>query len=197
MKATRPYEMRARAEAKAQTRLRILEAVRELAEQTLNLEPTLDAVAARADVSVQTVLRHFGTRDGLLDAALASAQADVADERATAPGDVAAAVDTICAHYERRGDFVMRMLGREHDDARIAAIVQEGRELHRQWVGGVFAPLLTVDGASRDACIDLLVVATDVFTWKLLRRDRKLEAEATANRMRQLVDAVLAAQEAR
>ncbi len=194
MKATRPYEMRARADAKAQTRHRILLAVRELAEETLNLEPTLDAVAGRAAVSVQTVLRHFGSRDGLLDAALELAQTDVVEERTTPPGDVSAALRTICDHYERRGDFVLRMLAREHDDARIASIVDRGRGVHRDWVDEVFAPLLPGEDPARGACLDLLIVATDVFTWKLLRRDRQLDRATTEHRLRQLVDAVLGAQ---
>jgi hypothetical protein len=44
----------------------------------------------------------------------------------------------------------------------------------------------------RDEAIDLLVVATDVYTWKLLRHDRGLSRSATQERMRALVDAVLA-----
>jgi hypothetical protein len=36
-----------------------------------------------------------------------------------------------------------------------------------------------------------LVVATDVYTWKLLRRDRRLGRQRTEERIRRLVDAVL------
>ena len=39
---------------------------------------------------------------------------------------------------------------------------------------------------------DLLVVATDVYTWKLLRRDRGLGRDRTERRMRLLVDRLLA-----
>ena len=41
--------------------------------------------------------------------------------------------------------------------------------------------------------VDLLVVATDVYTWKLLRRDRRLSVARTRERMEALVRAVLAA----
>jgi hypothetical protein len=51
----------------------------------------------------------------------------------------------------------------------------------------VFAPL--VDGDERS--IDLLVVATDVYTWKLLRHDRGLTRSQTQERMTALVGAVL------
>lgn len=194
MKSTRPYEMRARADAKAQTRTRILQAVRQLAEETLNLEPTLDAVAAAAGVSVQTVLRHFGSRDGLFDAALAAGSAEMVDERAAPVGDIAGAVRAIVEHYELRGDFVLGLLARETQDARIARVVGQGRTVHRTWVSDVFAPLLPQSGGGgdRDSTVDLLVVATDVFTWKLLRRDRGLNRGAVEARMERLVRAVLA-----
>jgi hypothetical protein len=38
---------------------------------------------------------------------------------------------------------------------------------------------------------DLLVVATDVYTWALLRRDRGLSRDHTEARMLRLVEAVL------
>ncbi len=191
MKSTRPYEMRARADAKAQTRARILLAVRELAEETLNLDPTLDAVAARAGVSVQTVLRHFGTRDGLFDAALEAATESMVDERAVPVGDVPGAVQAIVDHYELRGDFVIRLLAREEDDPRMAQVTARGRVTHREWVDTVFAPKLPPASTERDALVDLLVVATDVYTWKLLRRDRGLSRADAEGRMQRLIGAIL------
>lgn len=190
MKSRRLYQMGARAEAMAGTRRRILRAVRDLASETLNLTPTLEMVAARAGVSVQTVLRHFGDRDSLLDAALDAAIAETVVEREAPAGDVAAAVRIIVDHYELQGDFVVQLLGHEQDDSRYSRVTEPGRALHRKWVTDVFAPQL----AGRDdaeALTDLLVVATDVFTWKLLRRDRGLSRPETESRIRRLVDAVL------
>ena len=182
--------MGARAEAMAATRRRILRAARDLATETLNLDPTLETVAARAGVSVQTVLRHFGDRDSLFDAALDAAIAETVAEREAPAGDVAAAVRIIVDHYELQGDFVVHLLGHEQDNQRYTQITEPGRALHRKWVADVFAPQL----AGRDdaeALTDLLVVATDVFTWKLLRRDRGLSRRETESRIRRLVEAVL------
>jgi AcrR family transcriptional regulator len=190
MKSRRSYQMSVRAEAMAGTRRRILRAVRDLASETLNIAPTLEMVAARAGVSVQTVLRHFGDRDSLLDAALDAATEETVAEREAPAGDVAAAVRIIVDHYELQGDFVVHLLGHERDDSRYTRITEPGRALHRNWVTDVFAPQL----AGRDdaeALTDLLVVATDVFTWKLLRRDRGLSRPETESRIRRLVDAVL------
>ncbi len=59
--------------------------------------------------------------------------------------------------------------------------------MHRAWVEEVFAPYLDV-ADDREELTDLLVVATDVYTWKLLRRDRRLGRDRTERRMRRLVD---------
>lgn len=63
VKAARGYTMRARAESTARTRARILDAVIALSEERLALEIVLADVAERAGVSVQTVLRHFGSKE--------------------------------------------------------------------------------------------------------------------------------------
>jgi predicted acylesterase/phospholipase RssA len=57
--------------------------------------------------------------------------------------------------------------------------------MHRAWVHDAFEP-------HDESTLDLLVVATDVYTWKLLRLDRGHSRAVTERRMRALVDAVLA-----
>ncbi|WP_187270659.1 TetR/AcrR family transcriptional regulator [Lacisediminihabitans profunda] len=190
MKSTRPYEMRARADAAAQTRERIMAAAIELANEKPINALVLPDVATRAEVSVQTVLRLFGSRDGLLDAATESALESVRAERDVAPGDVAAAVGTLFDHYEVRGDGVLLLLGQERWEPRAAEITSAGRLLHREWVEGVFAPFLARDG-ERDATVDLLVAASDVYTWKLWRRDRCLSRPDAEARMLRLIGNIL------
>ncbi len=187
---SRPYTMRARADAVAGTRARIVAAALALAEETRSVDLTLDAVAGRAGVGVRTVLRHFGSRDGLLDAAFAAGRAEVEAERLAPEGDVDEALTVLLAHYERRGDFVVHLLGQEGAEPRIDALLAGGRAQHRRWVTGVFGPWLLEPGA--ESLVDLLVVATDVYAWKLLRRDRGLSAADTTARLRRLVDALLA-----
>ncbi len=111
MKETRTYHQSKRAEAAAATRRRILDATVALAERKATLEIVLADVAERAGVSVQTVLRHFGARDALLEAALVHGAEQVAEERETPVGDVDAAVRIIFDHYDRRGDAVIGFLG--------------------------------------------------------------------------------------
>jgi AcrR family transcriptional regulator len=193
---SRPYTMTARATTAQQTHQRILQAGAALFWEQLSLEITLDDVAARAGVSVQTVLRHFGTRDGLFDALEAFAQQEIIAERQAPAGDIPAAVAILFDHYEARGDAVLRLLGQEFWDERIRAITEHGRHTHRAWVELVFAPRLAArPPAAREALIDLLVVATDIYTWKLLRRDRALERSLAEERVRQLIGVIMESNE--
>jgi AcrR family transcriptional regulator len=192
MKTTRPYSMTTRARAVEATRDRIVDACVTLHGERPVTEIGLDDIAARAEVSVQTVLRHFGSRAGLEEASLARAQQDVTDERRTPVGDVPAAIRVIVDHYERRGDEALLMLAQESHQPLMRRITDTGKALHRAWVEEVFAPYLA-EADDAEALTDLLVVATDVYTWKLLRRDRRLGRGRTERRMRHLVDALLAA----
>lgn len=194
MTSTRGYRMSARATSAAQTRARILRAVIDAAQEKLTLEIRLDDVARRAETTVQTVLRHFGSREKLLDAAIVAGAADIAAERAVDSGDVDSGFRRLLDHYETRGDFVTRMVAQEDTDARIRTITEQGRHQHRDWVAGLFAAELAKrPEPARTALHDLLVVTTDLATWRLLRRDRGLDRDTTEARMRALTAAVLAA----
>ncbi|ACZ31265.1 regulatory protein TetR [Xylanimonas cellulosilytica DSM 15894] len=182
--------MRARADAAAASRLRVVHAVIDLAAERLVAEITLDDVAERAGVSVRTVLRHYGDRDGLLDAAIETATAEVMAEREV-HGGRDEAVRVVMAHYEKHGALSLRLLAQE-DDARMAPVVADAKRVHREWVEASFAADLPADPAAREEVVDLLVVATDVYCWKLLRRDRGQAAPVVEQRMRRLVDLILA-----
>jgi AcrR family transcriptional regulator len=190
MKTTRPYTMTARSRAAEQTRVRILDATAELAGERLVADISLERVAQRAGVSVQTVLRRFGSRAGLFDEAQRYAEGRIVEERRAPVGDVDAAVEALVDHYEKRGDAVLLMLAQEGTDALTASVTARGKQVHREWVETTFAPFLA--GADDPGELtDLLVVAMDVFTWKLLRHDRGLDRATTEARIRRLVTALL------
>ncbi|HEY5320014.1 MAG TPA: TetR/AcrR family transcriptional regulator [Galbitalea sp.] len=179
--------------AVAQTKDRILRAVVELATEKLSIEIVLDEVAARSGVTVQTILRHFGTKDALFTAAVGFGSSEVEAERLAPVGDVAEAVRVIVDHYELRGDWVMALLGQEASDERIRGVTESGRQLHRDWVATVFEPQLSCCAERQHPIVlNLLVVATDVYTWKILRRDRRLSRKHAEEQMRYLTDAILA-----
>jgi AcrR family transcriptional regulator len=191
-KPTRGYTMRARAESSTKTRERILAAVIALSRDRLSLEIVLADVAERAGVSVQTVLRHFGGRQGLFEEAQSRRLAQVQAERATPVGDAASAIRTIVAFYDRTGEWSLRLQAQEHSDGLSRQTVELGRRLHREWVEEAFAPQLA-GRRDREELVDLLVVSTDVLTWKILRRDGGMDRSTTCKRMLRLARAVLPA----
>ena len=189
MKTTRSYTMGARAEAVAETRRRIVEAFFDLGRERMFPDVSLDDVAAAAGVSVQTILRHFKSRAGLTEATMDHAIARVTEERHAPVGDVDAAVAVIVGHYEDRGQTALLMLAQESSDPQVAELTRRGRAMHRGWVSEVFAPF----AGPRDPLIDLLVVATDVYTWKLLRLDRGHSRAHTEHLVHRMVTSLLAA----
>jgi AcrR family transcriptional regulator len=152
-------------------------------------------VAAEAGVSLSTVVRHFGTKDALLAALVVHGAEDERhdDRRRMTPGDVDAAVRIVVDDYEESGEQLLHMLGQEHRFPALGTLLDMGRHGHRQWVRWAFAPQLSERRrASRSQLEDLLVVGTDVSTWKLLRLDRGLGARSTRAAMTELCEAVIA-----
>jgi AcrR family transcriptional regulator len=193
MKTTRTYTMRARAEQAKQTRDRIIDAVLSLVGEGPLAACTLPAVAARADVSVQTVLRAFGSREGLAEAALQRSLPVMLAERPADPYDRRRSIEALVDHYESRGNVVLLLLGQETWEPLAARVTTLGKRLHREWVEAAFADVVgATDGASRIALVDLLVAATDVYAWKLWRRDAGRSRNETVDRMLRLVASITA-----
>src|SRR6266571_7516746 len=90
----RAYRMTARAKNQAATRARILKAALLLFMDRWIEDITFQDVAAAADVGVQTVIRHFGSRAALVRAVGAQANKEALSRRFEAPpGDLEAALD--------------------------------------------------------------------------------------------------------
>src|ERR1700729_2497614 len=138
--ARRPYQMVARAQSAAATRERILDVAVEAFWEQPDEQVSLDQVARRAQVSVQTVIRRFGGRDGLFAAAVERETERTRAERDRAPvGDPQAAVSILLDHYEALGDRVLALLGEEQRLPRLGEVADAGRKLHREWCQRVFA----------------------------------------------------------
>jgi len=192
MKSTRTYVMTARADGVAQTRDSILRAAIGLSGRRPLAAVSLADIADDAGVSVQTVLRQFGSRDGVIDAGTELALSEITEELHAPQNDLPAAIAVIVDHHEARGDMAILLLGQEAGDPNAARITALGRAAHRSWVKSVFTPLLgDLTRSEREEMIDMLVVVTDVYTWKILRRDRKLSRKLVEHRMRRLAEIVL------
>jgi|SRR5581483_60920 len=191
---TRPYQQTARAERTTANGHRIVDAAVALLEITPRVrDVTLDAVAERAGVTVRTILRRFGSRDGLLDAAFKQIALSLRATRPLPqPGNVELAAESVAAQYERFGDFVLKMLEQEHELPVLGELVAFGRNEHRAWLEQVFAPqLASLDIRERKQRVLELYAATDVYLWKLFRRDFGLTRRHTAETFRNLITGVL------
>lgn len=177
----RPYRMRARAESTAQTAERILDA----AEKTLFdgpiSEASLASVAALGGVTVKTVRRRFGDKQRLFAQAVTRFGTRVISQRDVAEaGDVEGAIRILVDQYEEVGDRVLRMLAEEERHPALGTIVDMGRAYHREWCERVFAPgLEAVPDRDRERRVAQVVAATDLYAWKLLRRDSRLSRPET------------------
>lgn len=185
----RPYRMRARAEAAAETRRRILEATIELHRERFFDQVSLEDIAERAGVTVQTVIRRFGSKERLIEAAAEEGNRQVVRQRDQAPiGDIEGAVENLMDHYEEWGDSALRLLAQEERVAAFRSITDAGRALHYEWVERTFAPLLAErTGTARRRLLAELIAICDVYFWKLLRRDLGLSREQTELAIREAI----------
>jgi AcrR family transcriptional regulator len=167
----RAYRQTSRAEATRRTRERILDATDELFQGDSGAALTLEQVAAGAGTTVMTVLRHFGSRDGLI-----AAGAERFRGRLQADRDLDAITRYLDEHYEQTGRGHLRLYPLEETSPPIGSLLEHGRELHRRWVVRVLAPHLDgLDGEDLTRRTALLVVATDLLTWRLLRLEQGLD----------------------
>ncbi|HEX9067628.1 MAG TPA: TetR/AcrR family transcriptional regulator, partial [Ktedonobacterales bacterium] len=189
----RRYRMNARAEAAAATRTRILQAAVALFWEQPLLDLPLEVVARRAEVALTTVIRHFGDRQGLLVAAAEHEATRITQQRAEAPvGDLHAAVHILFDHYEELGDAVLRLLAEEERVPGLRVISDIGREVHTRWCEQVFAlALASLHGDQRVRRLAGLMAVTDVYVWKLLRRDRKLSRDQAELALCELLDPMM------
>jgi AcrR family transcriptional regulator len=181
--------MTARADAARQTASRVIAVALELFTEKPYEDVSLDEVGGRAGVTKRTVIRRFGSKEGLFAAAMQSVAPEIVRQREAAPvGDVAAAVRNVVDHYERWGANRLRLLSQEDRIPVVARHVEEGRRYHWSWVERTFAPLIEGrNGAAKKRRIATLVALTDVYTWKLLRRDLGLSRAETERTLVELI----------
>jgi AcrR family transcriptional regulator len=182
----RPYRQTARAAAAAATRERILDVATDHFLARYYDDVTLAAIAKEAGVSQQTVINRFASKEGLLEAV--AERIDPERFRRATPEDPVAG---IVADYEIGGDAVSRMVALEARIPALAPFLDRGRAGHRVWVQEAFAAQLPAPGdRGREQAVNLHVLATDLSTWKLLRRDMGLSQAETVAHIRALIAAL-------
>ena len=128
---TRPYRQVARAQARQRTRDALIAAAQREFFAGRWEETSLEAIATRARVTKQTLLRHFGSKDALLERALERGFSEVRAQRFNAPvGDVVGAVDNLLEHYERWGERAIRIGAVDGLGGVAAGVARRARQLH-------------------------------------------------------------------
>ena len=184
MNTSRPYDMRGRTAAVEATRVRITESAQRLFLERWYDDVTIALVADAADVSGQTVLNHFGDKEGLFAAVVEHTSEEMLGRRDQAePGDISGAIEILVDDYEITGDATMRLLAVEHRVPSVRETMDTGRRHHRDWVERTLGS---------HGLTDELVVVTDVYAWKLLRRDRCLSRDRTVAAMTRMAEALIA-----
>jgi AcrR family transcriptional regulator len=142
---------------------------------------TLDDVAAAARTTRQTVIRMFASKEGLLKAAVeiwpAEVEAQVRPPVCTTVEDLAAAM---MGMLEELGDMYFRVtcLAPRHPD--LQHFVALGRARHRDWFTATLKPLLEGrPAAETEQIINECLIATDTYTWSLLRHSFGKSANET------------------
>jgi len=191
---SRQYAQTARAESAEATGQRIVDAFLALFLKEWLDEITLDRVAADAGVTVQTVVRRFGGKEGLLAASISTMGKRVMDTRAAPRGDIGQVVTNLLADYEDTGDAVLRLLALEQRHPSLKQFLKIGRDGHREWVTSAFeGELNALSASAKQNAVDTLVVITDVYTWKLLRRDMGHSVAETKKTLASMIRGQLAA----
>lgn len=168
-----------RAEAQERTHEALLDVAREELFEGHWERTSLEQLALRAKVTKQTLLRHFGSKDGLLLKALSRGAEEVLKQRWSAPaGDVETAVETLLDHYEKWGRRALRIGAWQGGSAPLAQISSLARRVHYDWVDYAFAPYLErLEEGERWQRRAQLIAVCDVQTWWLLSNDLGLVRE--------------------
>ena len=186
----RTYRMTARATTAQATGESILDAAKSAFEHLPFDRVTLKDIAAESGVTVQTVIRRFGSKEQLFEAFARREGARITTTRAVPEGtDLETALNVLLDHYEQDGGVIMHLISQEDHSDEVRRVVHEGRRAHREWVGRHCGGVLAgTRGPERELQIHGAIAATDLSTWNLLRRDLGLETEQVATIMIKLLN---------
>lgn len=192
-KTRRRYHMSKRAESSAQTAADIFTATSELWHDYPIGDITLEAIAERAHVSVRTIIRRYGSKEGLFESCIKDHSEKMESYRDKAhPGDVKDVVRCLLLDYEAHGDAMIRTLAAEEQLDVARRMLKVGREYHRAWCERMFASFLP-DKKSEgyEPLLRAFVASTELYLWKLLRRDLGNDVEAVQDTFLRLISGLI------
>lgn len=189
----RTYVQTSRAESAQQNGERILAAAYDRFLSAYYDEVTLEQIAADAGVTVQTVIRRFGSKEGIVRSLTEVVAARVVTQRDAAPvGDLRGAIANLVGHYEHEGDLALHLLRQEQRVPAFGEVTAQGKRIHADWCARVFAPWLSdLKGTDRRRRSAQVVAICDVYNWHLLRRQQGLSRRQTELALVELLEGVL------
>jgi len=181
IKQARKYEMRARSQAAEKTSKNIMTALGQLWLERSIHEITLEMIAEKAGITVRTILRKYGSKEGLMEASMKSDPAGInAIKDEAQPGNIEQIVSTLMKEYEYTGMAGFRTLAVEKEFPMAARVLKKGREMHTKWCEKVFADFLPEKNTKKyNVMLGAFYAASDVYKWKLLRIDLGYSKEET------------------
>jgi AcrR family transcriptional regulator len=191
----RPYKQVARAQARERTRDALLDAANDEFYEGDWSKASLESLSRKAGVTKQTLLRHFGSKDGLLIQALMRGATQVHDQRWSAPrGDIPGTVDNLLDHYEEWGDRSMRIGALQRGPAMLAIISRAARQFHYDWVEYAFGSWLrTMEGQARIRMRASLIALCDLQSWWILSHDLELPRSEVHAILVELIESAIGA----
>ena len=192
--SSRRYRLGRRAVSASANGQSILASARRLFGESRYDQVSLADVAGKAGVTERTVVRRFGSKEQLFRAVGAERAASIRRARDDVPaGDIPEAVRLLVGTYEDWGDEVLHLLSQERGLAGVTDSVEAGRQYHAAWVERAFSPLLReLPRAARRRRVGELIAVTDIYFWKVLRRDAGLSRADVERSLRELIGDIVA-----
>lgn len=197
-KSPRAYRMTARAEAAERTGERIIDAMLSRYAEVPYDRIRLEDVAADAEVTVQTVIRRFGSKHGLLAATVERELVRLGHDRAAALGETPrSTLHSLVRYYEDHGALILKLYAEAHQAPGVPELAARGRSYHVNWCREAFAGSLApgLDEATRERRMAQVVAVCDATTWRILRFDGHLSPEQTERALLELLLPLLQTQE--
>ena len=169
----RTYTMSRRAELVALNDRKIMDSMIDLWLDIPLSELSLEKIAQSSGVTVRTILRKFGSKEGLMKATVEHNHERFTEKRMqVTPGDLPGILDALLEEYERMGDALARTLTVEYEYPSTKKILEKGRHIHKEWCTRVFEPYLPAKSSDRyEPLLTAFIASTEFYLWKLMRRD--------------------------
>ena len=167
-----------RAETKAASTELILDAAERLFSREIYDKVSLHSIAHEAGMGIQTVLRHFPTKESLFLASMTRSLHKADTSRNYLPSQtLAESVLRLLSYYENHGTTIIHYLNQVVTNQAFAPVTKAGQEAHARWTHFLFSPHLSLEKERdpiRQAQIEAIL---DIRVWELLKLRKRLSNE--------------------